>query len=181
MIRAFVGLAVPPDVTIKLHGAQAGLPSGRPVPPENFHITLAFLGEQPAPVLEDVHYELEGIRAPAFELTVRGMGLFGGGKPTALYAVVTPCAGLSHLREKVLQAARGAGLELPYERFVPHVTLARFGQGLKGEAAAEMHAFVATRLSLAAGPFDAEEFVLYLSRLRKPGASYEPMMRYPLG
>jgi 2'-5' RNA ligase len=181
MIRAFVGLPVPPDVAIMLHGAQAGLPSGRPVPPENFHVTLAFLGEQPGPVLEDVHFELDTIRAPAFEVAIRGTGLFGGAKPTALYAAVAPSPGLSHLRDKVLQAARGAGLGLPYERFVPHVTLARFGQGLKGDAAAEMQDFVAARLSLSAGPYEAEEFILYRSRLGKPGASYEPMMRYALG
>lgn len=181
MIRAFVGLPVPPSAAMMLHGAQAGLPHGRPVPPENFHVTLRFLGELHEPVVEDVHYALERIRAPGFPLEIRGIGLFGGTKPTTLHATVVPSPALSRLREKVMQAAREAGVELPYEKFVPHVTLARFGAGLKGEAAEEMHAFVATRMSFAVRPFEVEEFILYRSWLGKPGASYEALAEYPLG
>jgi 2'-5' RNA ligase len=180
VIRAFVGIALPEDVRRSLEACQAGLPSGRAVAPENFHLTVAFLGEHPGPVIEDVHFALSAIRAPAFHLAVDGVGLFGSGRPRVLYAGIHRQPALGHLREKVLQAARSAGLNLPRERFSPHVTLARFKNGLKGEEMQEMQAFVARRMPLAAGPFAVDEFVLYRSTLGRNGPIYEELATYPL-
>lgn len=179
MIRAFVALPLPPQVAWSLEGAQAGMPCGRAVPAENFHITLAFVGEQRGDVIDDLHSALSDIRAPAFSVRIQGVGLFGGAQPTSLYAAVAPDPALHHLRDKVLQAARRAGITVAGSRFVPHVTLARFGSGLRGEDAAAMQGFVATRLTLSAAPFAVEEFILYRSRLGKR-VSYEPLADYPL-
>lgn len=179
MIRAFVGIALPERVAWTLEGAQAGMPVGRAVPRENFHVTLAFLGEHPGPVIDDVHYALSDVMAPGFSLAIDGVGLFGGGQPTALYARVAADPALQHLREKVVQAARQAGIAMPASRYVPHVTLARFGAGLRGEDAEKMHRFVATRLSLSVPAFEVEEFVLYRSRLGK-NVTYHALARYPL-
>ena len=181
MIRAFVGLGLPEAIRLRLVAAQAGLPTGRPVPHENLHVTLAFLGERPEPVIEDVHYALSDIRAPRFELRIDSLGLFGGASPAIYHASIAPDPALSHLRSKVVQAVRGAGLDLKAERFTPHVTLARFGQGLRGLEAAEMRDFVAARAHLTTQPFEVEEFILFRSRLGKQGASYEDLAAYPLG
>ena len=43
------------------------------MPPENSHLTVAFLGEHPEPVIEDVHLALDKIRAPGFALTLSGV------------------------------------------------------------------------------------------------------------
>ena len=180
MIRAFVGIPLPGMVVSALTAAQAGLPAGRPVPPENFHISVAFLGEHPEPLVEDVHFALDRIRAPAFELTVSGLGFFGGDRPRVFYADVSPEPALSHLREKVLQAARGAGVRLDRARYSPHVTLARFNSGLKGDEAQKMRAFAVHRMGLRAGPFEVEEFVLYRSTLGRNGPTYEELAAYPL-
>ncbi|MEO1774187.1 MAG: RNA 2',3'-cyclic phosphodiesterase [Pseudomonadota bacterium] len=179
MIRAFVALPLPPQAVWALEGAQAGLPCGRPVPPENFHITLAFAGEHRGDVIDDLHSALSDIRAPGFTLQIEGVGLFGGATPTSLYAAIRPDPALNHLRDKVVQATRRAGITITAQRFVPHVTLARFGNGLRGEEAALMQGFVATRLGLRVAPFEAEGFVLYRSRLGKR-VSYEALAEYPL-
>ena len=180
MIRAFVAIPLPEHVIQSLTAAQAGLPTGRPVPPENLHITVAFLGEHPEPLIEDVHFALDNVRAPAFELTLDGLGLFGGNRPRVLCAEVRPEPMLSHLREKVLQAARGAGIRLDRARYNPHVTLARFNNGLKGEDAEKMRTFTVRRMAFKVGPFAVDEFHLYRSNLGRKGPIYEELAAYKL-
>ena len=181
MIRSFVALPLPDPVLDALVAAQAGLPAGRPLPRENMHLTLAFLGEHPMPVVEDVHHALATIRAPGFALTLAGVGLFGGDRPRVLHAEIAPDPGLKHLRAKVLQAARDAGLEFDRARFHPHVTLARFSAGaLTPDEVARLHAFVLRGAAFRAGPFPIERFVLYRSRLGRDGSHYEELADYPL-
>jgi len=181
MIRAFVGIPLAAPVAGALNAAQAGLPCGKPVAPENFHITVAFLGEHPEPLVEDIHLALENLRTPAFDLMLSGVGLFGNERPRVFYAGVQPEPGLSRLRAKVLRAARTTGLTLPRERFNPHVTLARFNSGLTGELAQEMRDFAARRMNFAAGPFAVREFLLIRSMLGRTGPVYEELAAYPLG
>lgn len=181
MIRAFVGIALPEDAASALAAAQAGLPSGRAVPRENFHVTLAFLGERPEPVVEEAHHALAALAAPGFALRIEGLGMFGGARPRVLFATLAPEPGLAHLRRKVLRAVREAGIEIARERFRPHVTLARFGNGgLLGEDVVEMQAFVARRVGVTAGPFEVDRFTLYRSHLGRDGPIYEALADYPL-
>ena len=180
MIRAFLAVPVPAEVRSALEAAQAGLPAGRPVAPENFHVTLVFLGEHPEPVIEDLHYVLDDISAPAFELTIAGVGIFGAATPRTLYAAVTPEPGLAHLRRKVARAAREAGIDVPSSRYTPHVTLARFPREMPPEDVAAVQGFVARRMRLEAGPFPAERFVLYRSTLGRNGPIYDELAEYPL-
>jgi len=181
MIRAFVGLAVPESLAPALVAAQAGLPVGRPVPAEFLHLTLAFLGEQPAPVLEDLHYALERIAAPPIALRLEGLGSFGGDRPHTLYASVVADPELSLLRKRVETAAREVGIALPRTRFVPHVTIARMGKTMMAEEYARLHRYLAMRVALSAGPAVVPAFTLFRSRLGSEGASYEALADYPLG
>ena len=112
MIRAFVGLPVPREIARDLEAAQAGLPVGNPVASENFHITLAFLGEHQSPVIEDVHHALTPIVAPEVAIDISGLGTFGNAAPRILFAGVQPSPALGELRKKVRRAAREAGAEL---------------------------------------------------------------------
>lgn len=180
MIRAFVALSLPDDVRGTLEAAQAGLPAGRPVPPENFHLTLAFLGEHPEPAIEDVHLALQDLRAPGFRLSIAGVGTFGGAVPRLLYADVAPEPALAHLRKKVARAAREGGITPEGGRFTPHVTLARFPRDLSGEDLLALQEFVGRRTGLSAGPFAVESFALYRSHLGRNGPIYDEIANYRL-
>lgn len=180
MIRAFVALPLPDEVVAALIAAQAGLPAGRPVEPQNFHLTLAFLGELHEPVVEDVHYALQAIRLSAFEVRLAGLGLFGDGRPRVLHAQVEAGPELGKLREKVVQAARSAGVTMERARYRPHVTLARFNAGLTGEEADRLRVFAAHGAGFRAGPFEARSFELMRSRLGRGGPAYEALAAYPL-
>lgn len=180
MIRAFVAITPPDEVASALVAAQWGLPAGRAVERDALHLTLAFLGEHPEPVIEDVHYALAAIRQPGFELGLAGLGLLGEGRAEVLHAGVAPAPGLSRLREKVVQAARDAGLAFERRRYRPHVTLARFNGGLAGEEAERVRAFVARGAGMRAGPFEVGEFVLMRSYLGRAGPVYDTLAAYPL-
>jgi RNA 2',3'-cyclic 3'-phosphodiesterase len=180
MIRAFVALPLAEAAVDALVAQQAGLPAGRAVPPENLHITLAFLGEHPMPVIEDVHYALAPLAGPEFAYALAGVGLLGDRPPRVVHAAVRPEPALKHLRDRVLEAARGTGLSLPRERFVPHVTLARLPQSLGAEDLERLRRWVVGRIGFAAGPFRAERFALFRSHLGRSGAVYEEMASYPL-
>jgi 2'-5' RNA ligase len=181
VIRAFVAIELPDAPAEVLESAQVGIPAGRLVPSENFHITLAFLGEHPEPVLEDVHAELDRIAGPRFEVALDGLGTFGGDKPRVLFAHVTPNHELSALRKKVRQAVRAGGVELSHERYHPHVTLARMaGNGLVGEDAVNLHGFIARRAAWVRTGFDVDHFGLYESKLGRAGPVYSMLAEYPL-
>lgn len=179
MIRAFFGIPIPPDVTRMLTGVQAGLDFGRIVPPENFHITLAFLGEHPEPVLEDVHTLLDGFRFDPVDVVIRGLGVFGGEKPRSVFAEVTPSRALTAVRKRVRTAAREAGIELAREQYRPHVTLARFGTGLVGPDVLELQAFISARMGRSSADFQMTGFNLYESRLGSSAPHYDVLAEYP--
>lgn len=180
MIRAFVAIAPSDEARDALMEAQARLPAGRAVERDNLHLTLAFLGERPEPVIEDSHYALDRILAAPFALRLAGLALLGSARSMALVAEAAPEPGLSHLREKVVQAARDAGVPLERKRFRPHVTLARFNAGLAGEEGERVRAFAAQGAGFRAGPFEVEAFALVRSRLGRAGPVYETLAVYPL-
>ena len=75
-IRLFCALSLPDEIVDAVLDWQARLPGGRfrPVPPDNLHVTLAFLGHRPRRDVEPVAAELEAAARSAgpIRLAVRG-------------------------------------------------------------------------------------------------------------
>ncbi|MGO1119725.1 RNA 2',3'-cyclic phosphodiesterase [Rhodovibrionaceae bacterium A322] len=177
-MRLFVALRLPYSLHDRLSQLCCGLPGARWVRPENFHLTLRFLGDLDEHSAADVDAALQGISLPAFDLQLEGMGTFTEGKRLkALWAGVQPNPALNHLQSKVEKAIIRAGLPLERRKFKPHVTLARF----KGQAPVpRLDQYLQANALLRTAPFPVQDFVLYSSILTHDGAHYEPEVIYPL-
>ena len=123
-MRCFLAIPVPEQVAAWLADVAGRLRTGHPVPPENLHLTLAFLGEQDRPALEELHFGLERIRVPAFPVVFGPLGTFGE-TPASVHAEVRMNPGLEALHRAVQGAVFGAGITFERRRFRPHVTIAR--------------------------------------------------------
>lgn len=179
MIRAFLALDLPDAQREALRLQQFLLPLPRRVEPENFHLTLLFLGDQSVAVLEALHDRLCDLRLRPFVLTLRGLGLFGGAKARAAWAGVAPCEPLNQLQAKCATAAALAGARCEARKFVPHVTLGRFPPPDLADQM-RLERSIAEGAGFQSGPFAVREFVMYESHLGPKGPRYEVLARYPL-
>lgn len=179
-MRTFVALALPEEVRDALEGVQAGLRHGRLVPGENMHVTLAFLDDQPEDRLEALHERLAGTDLPAPELRITGLETFGGTRPRLIVATVEKARALTKLREEVRGAAWLSDIDLPRERFRPHVTLARLPRHLPAAAAPEIATVLEAQGAFRLPPFTPPHLGLYASRLTPDGSIYSELATYPL-
>lgn len=176
-MRLFVALALPGMISAQLSGLIGGIQGARWVPPENYHLTLRFIGEVEPWQAEEVDEALAAIRAKPFELSLKGVGLFEkGGRITALWAGVERSDSLAHLQAKVETALQRVGLEPERRRFAPHVTLARTERA----APEKLIAFVQAHNLFRAPPMVMEHFTLFSSKLGKEQAVYVPEVEYEL-
>ena len=179
MLRLFVAIEIPQKLRAELATLQNGVPGARWVAPENFHLTLRFIGPVDNGLASDIDANLAQISSIGFELAIRGVGYFGdGGRLRALYAAVENNPALEHLRQKVDSAIARAGVRLESKRFVPHITLARFGG--RQEAGHHLAQFMASHSLWRPEPFDVEHFTLFSSVTRPEGSLYRAEAEYPL-
>ena len=176
-MRLFVALEVSPPVRQRLGFLAGGLPGARWVSVENFHVTLRFIGECPAHRCEEVDHALAAVRAPGFDLTLSGVGVFErNGRPASIWAGVDRTRALDHLQSKVETALQRIGLDADRRRFTPHVTLARLGDVPR----TKLGEWVQQHNLLRTAPVRVEHFTLFSSLLGKEHAVYEPEVEYAL-
>jgi 2'-5' RNA ligase len=177
-MRLFVALDMPWSVREQLAALSgSGIPGARWVPPENYHLTLRFIGDIPAHVARDVDEALLGLRARGFSLVLSGVGTFAkGGVSNALWVGVAKSASLDHLRAKIETALQRCGLEPERRKFQPHVTLARLDSPVEGKVAA----FVQAHNLFRTEPVAVKHFTLFSSVLGKEQAVYTAEAEYVL-
>jgi RNA 2',3'-cyclic 3'-phosphodiesterase len=176
MPRLFSAIEIPRTVAERLTLLRAGLSGARWIDPENYHLTLRFIGDVDGATARDFTQALGKIVAAPFELRLNGLGSFGGDKPRAIFAEIAQSAELAVLQRANERAAREAGLPPEGRNFKPHVTLAR----LKRARADAVAAYLERQGGIEAEIFTVSRFVLYSSRASVGGGPYIVEAAYPL-
>lgn len=176
MHRLFVGIRPPEAIRDRLLDAMDDSAGLRWQSDEQLHVTLRFIGEVERPLAEDIATALARLRAPAFALSIAGVGRFDHSNSGTLWAGVAPKEPVAALAAKIERLCTSLGLEPERRTFHPHVTLARW----YGRRDHEVLCFLEGQRALASPPFHVSEFILFESRLSRHGSHYEAVAQYPL-
>ncbi|WP_175990635.1 RNA 2',3'-cyclic phosphodiesterase [Bacillus sp. Marseille-Q1617] len=98
------------------------------VHPEDYHITLAFLGDSSQEDLDQAidHVTQSLHNLGSFPLSLKRFGTFGkSDEPRIFWMGVNPSSTLHQIREKVYEACEEAGFQLDSRPFTPHITVGR--------------------------------------------------------
>lgn len=172
-LRLFCALRLPPETVERLAAWQAALPvpaGVRVVPPENLHVTLAFLGATPRSRVDDVAGALRaaasGVAPPELAASryreTRSVGMVvlddEGGRATAI-------------GEELARRLESLGLYRPERRpWLPHVTVVRFRERPRLRPSPPD-----------LGRFTPSEATVTMSLLRPAGAQYADIESVALG
>jgi 2'-5' RNA ligase len=168
MPRLFTGLEIPPDVCRILSDLRGGLPGARWIDPENYHLTLRFIGDIDGASANEIASVLLRVNRKPFEVTLRGLSSFGGKKPRAVVASVEPSGPLVELQAELERLMQRCGLDPESRKFKPHVTLAR----LRDASNHDVANYLSVRGYFPSRVFTAERFVLFSSRASVGGGPY---------
>ena len=177
MPRLFTGLDVPESMADDLSRLQGGLGSARWIDPEDFHITLRFIGDVGERVANDIADMLYAVRKRPLEVTLTGLGSFGGDKPHTLYIAVKPSPPLMELQAEHERIMRRVGMPPETRKFTPHVTLARLGRNARARDVAD---WIALRGLFMSRTFLVPEFALFSAKESVGGGPYLVEETYPL-
>ncbi len=177
MIRLFV--AIQPDVTTcsLLSSLGKSIPGARPVPEEQIHLTIRFIGEVDGAQYHDIKESLFLVKAAPISLFLKGVGHFPPrGRARVIWAGAEPAGDIIILRNKVNRALMECGVTPETRKFHPHITLARFNDIPAGKIA---H-FLAGNSLLQSPPVIIDKITLYSSHLTPRGALHTRECEYPL-
>lgn len=175
MPRLFTAIEIPTQIGLGLSMLRGGLSGARWIDPENYHVTLRFLGDVDDGLAREAMYMLGQVRRRSFEMSLSGLDQFGGHKPRAIFAAVRANPALMELQAEHERLLQRLGLS-PDRAYKPHVTLAR----LKDASSRQVADYLATRGDYRSQAFPVPRFVLFSSRDSVGGGPYLVEAAYPL-
>jgi len=167
-LRVFVAIDLPAPVIDALERLCTGLPGARWTDPQQYHLTLRFIGEVDGLVLRELDQGLAEIAFEPFTIGLEGIGHFPPrGAPKVLWAGVSPRVPVDRLRKAVDRVVHAASVQPERRKFSPHVTMARFPGGAP---IGRLQQFLAGHALYRSEPFTVDRFHLYSSQLHPDGA-----------
>jgi 2'-5' RNA ligase len=180
-MRLFTAINIPDTLRTELSDLQdPDALVARWSDPDQFHITLRFIGD--ASKAQAVQYEkaLADVHAGPVRCVPRqpsGLDVLPSRRsPRVLMLGLERTDSILELYETVSDALEAEGLDPEDRKFRPHVTIGRLDD-VKPNA---VHDFLQAHEERSFQAFEAEQFVLYESTLRPDGAVHEPQSLYPL-
>ena len=172
-MRTFIALDIPDRMRDDLAAVARclqGTARGQFIPRENYHMTLAFLGEVPQAMLDDAESAMDAaladcIGSASIELRANGLGTFGRPKNATLRMGFAKEPALMELVERLRDQLEARGFALDGKTFLPHMTLGRHASF----PAAELPPIPFPE------PIATRQITLYKSTLAKTGATYDPL------
>lgn len=174
-MRVFIALDLPQSAVEMLCAVQDKLldsgVGGRPVAPENLHITLRFLGDINKKTADKicslVAETLADIPAPILSLS--GISAFVRSNGDLVYAQVSGDINAVHdIERKITRALQTIGIQPESRPFMPHITLIRRAR------------FGARQVSAHSEQFYAGSVVVYDSDLSQTPPVYTKLYEHPL-
>lgn len=176
-MRAFIAIELPDEFRHDVAAVSRRLSttmSGRFLPYESYHVTIAFLGEIGEAQATDAVCAIEDAAEACLgevPLKANGLGKFGRASDATLWLGLQRDPGLMAVADQVRAKLDERGLSYDSHPFLPHISLARRARLPKGD------------LPPLAFPVDAqaERLTLFKSSLSREGATYKPLHTVRIG
>lgn len=131
-MRLFIAVNFPENVLDQLEkvvlNLRKGCQSGSFSPRNNFHLTLAFLGEIPEDRVCDIQAAMERVKSEVLDMTISSFGKFrnpGRGDGDTYWMGIKNSPELNALQAGLSDELRCRGFALEKREFRPHLTLGR--------------------------------------------------------
>ena len=182
-LRLFAAVDLPDDwraelEQIQLRQQQVSPGYFRLVAPRLMHLTLVFMGSQPASRLAAIEAAVgrAATEVPPFRLALGRVATFGPARaPRVLWVeALQPDGRLQQLRRALEDELRAAGVSFDDKPLRPHVTLARS----RGSAGGPVRVLEARPTS---PPHLVRRIVLFESQLSRNGPEYRALAEFGLG
>lgn len=181
-MRLFVGIALANETQKSLESWMSGLRSAFPhlrwSAPEQWHVTLQFLGEVDEARYVCVVEQLRRVNAQPVDLHFTQPGFFE--RAGVFHIAVQTTASLIALHDQTEEMLMTCGFEPEARAYAPHITLARRkGRGRSSDFE-QLQKKVQNQPATKLAPFHAKELLLYQSFTESTGSKYEVRERFPL-
>jgi len=145
--------------------------------PDQFHVTLRFIGDVDLPQARRFEDTLRAINGPRGWCVPYGLDVLPSRRtPRVLMVGLEPTDSIIALHDAVSDALEAEDLAPEDRDYRPHITLGR----LDNPDPEAVHAFLQTHDEISLPAFRADQIVLYESTLTPNGARHEPRATYPL-
>lgn len=184
-MRLFFAVPVPETVRERVAGIIRGCelddPPWRWIKPDNYHLTLKFLGEVEDSLVKPLESAASRVAArfPPFRIDFDSFGAFPSlGKPRVLfYDISGGFKPLSELSREIDEGIEFLGFEREKRAFRAHLTLARIKKPLPSAILDRLERFPSLPPGTAA---EIDSFQLMSSSLGRGGATYREVANFDL-
>jgi RNA 2',3'-cyclic 3'-phosphodiesterase len=187
-LRLFAAVPLPDDlkgmIAESVTAFKQQLPFRKWTHPDDYHITLKFLGATDISLMPDLEKQLAQCAAQSVPFTLEAVSAGTFGKPSAPAVLWAGVSGdlerLNELQGDVERSAERLGYALEDRPYRPHITIARRFVESSGDWNGNGLAHLSHWLDKKDCKWTVSEIVLYQTRLNS-SPMYEPIRKWSLG